>query len=252
MSSQNCKIISPNVVEAQAPASIIGNYCISHALGMAPFIVANFFLSNYALPLNYGTPRNLAIELTSGAYQAAWAAVADFLTTSANATTVQIALPTLRANITHWRVYPWVALHLWVLVLGFLFTYIQSQGDHPCVEDPTMAVFWQDTRTVLADSEGQGVLDPWQPGTEIRDDGMLILEQNEAGRRSVQVKRDSGSHQRRYSNPIPLRRRMPPSSSTIPEEESGESAEMLARTTVPTTLHTSSSDSTKTPENSAE
>ena len=170
----------------------------------------------------------------------------DLTTTSANATTVQIALPTLSAKIISWRVYLWVALHLWVLVLGLLFTYVQSHCDHPWVDDPTMAVFWMDTRAAL-----QRVSDPWQPETEIQEDGMLILELDEAGQRSVQVKRDCGLHQRRCSDSIPLQRRIPPSF-TIPEEERGESVETLIGITVPTTLHASSSDSTRTPESSAE
>ncbi|EDR03766.1 uncharacterized protein LACBIDRAFT_331186 [Laccaria bicolor S238N-H82] len=250
ISSQNCKIISANVVEAQAPYPIIGNFQSAEALGIAPLLAANFFLSNYAIPLNFGTNRNLGIELASRAYQAAWAALADYYTASANATTVQIALPTLRAEITHWRVYLWVALHLWVLALGLLFAYIQSRCDHPWVEDPTMAVFWLDTTAAL-----QRVSDPWQPGRELREGGMLILEYNEAGQWSVQDKRSTTSSppERRYSHSIPLQPRMPPSSSTITEEENGElGVEMFARTSAPTTLHhTSSSDTTRTPENFA-
>ena len=118
--------------------------------------------------------------------------------------------------------------------------------DHPWVEDLTMAVFWLDTRAVL-NRDGQLVWDPWQPGREIREDGVLVLEHNEANQRSVQVKRSSGLRQRRYSDSIPLQRRMPPLSSMIPEEGSGETVEMLARTSVLTTL-----DSTRTPENSGE
>jgi hypothetical protein len=249
LSCQNCKIISPNVVEAQAPSeySIIGSFFSSDALGMAPVIAANFFLTDYAIPLNYGTRRNLAIELTSRAYQAGWAAFADLGTIGTNAVTVQIALPTLRAKTTHWRVYLWVALHLWVLVLGLLFTYIQSHCEHSWVDDPIMAVFWLDTRAALP-----RVSDPWQPGTEIRENEMLILEHNEAGQQSVQVKGGSGSRQRRYSDSIPLQRRIPPSSSTIPEEESKESVETLLGTSVPTSHHTSSLNFTRTPKDSAE
>ena len=246
--SQTCTFISPNVVEAQAPseASFIGNAFTSAALGLAPRIAANFLLLNYAVPFNNGTRRNLSIELTSRAYQAAWAAMADLTTTSANATTVQIALPTLSAKIIYWRVYLWVALHLWVLVLGLLFTYVQSHCDHPWVDDPTMAVFWLDTRAAL-----QRVSDPWQPETEIQEDGMLIIELDEAGQRSVQVKRNCGLHQRRCSDSITLQRRIP-LSSTIPEEENRESVETLIGISVPKTLHTSSSDTTRACENCAE
>jgi hypothetical protein len=254
-SGRNCKIISPNVVEAQAPSSLIGNPFTSGALGLTPALVTNLILSTYAIPLNYTTRRNLAIELTSRAYQAAWAASSDFTRASINLdnTTVQIALPTLRAKVIHWRVYLWVALHLWVLALGLLFVYVQSHCDHPWVKDPTMAVFWLDTRAVLTKSDrGQLDWDPWQPGTEISEDGVLILEQNEAGQRSVQVKRNSGSRQRRYSDSIRLRRRMPPSSFTTLREEGRESVETLMETSVPTSLQTNSLDPTRTPENSAE
>ena len=205
ISCQNCTIISPNVVEAHVQASesssITGTFYASAALALVPLITTTFFLSNYAIPLNYGTRRQFAIELTSRAYQAGWAALVELDTIGTSATTVQIALPTLRAKVIHWRVYLWVALHLWVLALGLLFIYVQSHCNHPWVEDPTMAIFWLDTRAVLTDSEGRHVSDPWQPGTEVREDGMLTLEHNfEAGQRSVQVKRSSGSRQRRYSN----------------------------------------------------
>ena len=252
ISSQNCKIVSPNVVEAQAPSSIVGSFQSVVALGFAPCIASNFFLSNYAIPVNYGTNRNFAIELTSRAYQAAWAAYVDYYTISTNVKAVQIALPTLRAKIIHSRVYLWAALHLWVLVLGLVFTYIQSHCDHPWVEDPNMAVFWLDTRALLTKSDGRLVLDPWQPGTEIREDGMLIIEHNESAQCSVQVKRDSGSRQRRYSDSTLLRRWIPPSSSTILREEGRASVETLVGTSIPTSLQPSSLDSTRSPENSAE
>ncbi|KIJ97032.1 hypothetical protein K443DRAFT_10162 [Laccaria amethystina LaAM-08-1] len=148
-SSRNCTIISPNVVEAQAPFSLIGNPFTSDALGLSPVIAANLVLAKYAIPLNYETRRNFAIELTSRAYQAAWAALSNFSPMALDTTTVQIALPTLRAKVIHWRVYLWAALHFWVLALGLLFTYVQSHCDHPWVDDPTMAVFWLDTRAVL-------------------------------------------------------------------------------------------------------
>jgi hypothetical protein len=252
-SGRNYSFVAPNVVEAQAPGfSPIGNPFTSGALGLTPILVANLLLSKYAIPLNYsGTRRNLAIELTSRAYQAAWAASSDLAPMAVDTTAVQIALPTLRAKVIRWRVYLWVALHLWVLALGLLFVYVQSHCDHPWVEDPTMAVFWLDTRAVLSDPEGQRASDPWQPGTKIREDGMLMLEQNKAGQRSVQVRRDSGSRQRRYSDSIPLRRRMPSSSFTTQREEGRESVETLIGTSVLKSLQTSSLDSTRTPENSA-
>ena len=82
---------------------------------------------------------------------------------------------------------------------------------------------------------------------------MLILGKNEASQRSVQVKRDSGSRRRRYSDSIPLRRMMPPSSPTILGEEGRESVETLIGISVLTNLQTSSSvDSSRTPENSTE
>ena len=191
-SGRNCSIISPNVVEAQAPFPLVGNAFTSLALGLTPALVSNLLFLSYATPLNYGTRRDFAIELTSRAYQAVWTALSDFdegASFLSPNTTVQIALPTLRAKIIHWRVYLWVALHLWVLALGLLFVHVQGKCDHPWVEDPTIAVFWLDTRAVLTDPEGQRVSDPWQPGTNIREDGRLILEHSEAGQRSVKVKR---------------------------------------------------------------
>lgn len=55
-----------------------------------------------------------------------------------------------------------------------------------------MAIFWLDTRAGLANlSDGQCrvVLDPWQPGMEIRSEGVFILQLDEVGQRSVQVNR---------------------------------------------------------------
>jgi hypothetical protein len=251
ISCPNCRVISPSVVEAQAPFTLFGDSFTSYALGMVPFLGTQLLLSNNTPPLNYGTRRNLVMGLTSLAYQTAWAAISDLFLLHLDNTTVQIALPTLRAKVIHRRVYLWVALHLWVLALGLLFTYVQSYCDHPWVEDPTMAVFWLDTRAVLT-KDGQLDWDPWQPGTKIREDGMLVLELDEAGQRSVQVKSSSGSRRRRYSDSMPLQRRIPPSSFTIPEKDSGERVEMLARTSVPTTFHASPSDSTRIPENSGE
>ena len=244
-SGRNCKIISPNVVEAEAPFSPIGNPFTSGALGLTPALVTNLLLSTYAIPSNYGTRRNFAIELASRAYQAAWAASSDLAPIVFDSTTVQIALPTLRAKVIRWRVYLWVGLHLWVLALGLLFVYVHSRCDHPWVQDPTMAVFWLDTRAALTKSDAQLVWDPWQPGTDFREDGVLILEQNESGRRSVQIKRSGGSHQRRYSDSIPLQRRVPPSSFTILRQKGRESVETLIGTSVPASLQTRSLDSTQ-------
>ena len=108
-----------------------------------------------------------------------------------------------------------------------------------------MAVFWLDTRAALTKSDGQLVWDTWQPETDFCEDGVLILEQNESGRRSVQIKRSGGSRQHRYSDSIPLQRRVPPSSFTILREEGRESVETLIGTSVPTSLQTRSLDSTQ-------
>jgi hypothetical protein len=169
---QNCKLISPTVVEAQAPLSLIPDSFTSLALALAPSLGTNLIFTNYSIPQNYGTRKNLAIELTSQAYEAAWAAFSDNYGNQLDSTAVEIALPTLRANVIQWRVYLWVALHLWVWVLGLIFVGVQSQCNHPWVEDPMMAVFWLDTSAVLT---GTGV-DPWQPGEELPNDGMLKLD----------------------------------------------------------------------------
>ncbi|EDR01171.1 uncharacterized protein LACBIDRAFT_333509 [Laccaria bicolor S238N-H82] len=173
----NCKLISPTVLEAQPPFSLIGDSLTSMALGLAPALGTNLFFSNYSIPLNYGTRKNLAIEMTSRGYQAAWAAFADVYAPEWDNTTVKIALPTLRATIIRWRVDLWVLLHLY-------------------------------TRAVFTKSDGRLVSDPWQPGTEIRDDGMLILELDEAGQRSVQVKRESGLLRHKFDS-LPVQHRTP-------------------------------------------
>ncbi|EDQ99428.1 uncharacterized protein LACBIDRAFT_335083 [Laccaria bicolor S238N-H82] len=116
--SRNCRLISSTIVEAQPPFSLVGDPLTSMALALAPLLCTNFFFSNYAVPSNYGTRRNLAIELTLRAYQAAWAALSNVL----------------------------ITLHLWVWVLGLLFTYYQSHCNHPWVEDVAMAI----TRAGLA------------------------------------------------------------------------------------------------------
>ena len=162
------------------------------ALALAPSLSTNFFFSNYAVPSNYGTRRNLAIELTSRAYQAAWAALSNVLISESDDATVEIALPTLRTKVIRWRIYLWIALHLSVLVLGLLFIYVQSHCNHPWVQDVTMAIFWLDTRAGLAnlpDGQGRGASDPWQPGMEIGSERVLILQLDGASQRSVQVQR---------------------------------------------------------------
>ncbi|EDR00790.1 uncharacterized protein LACBIDRAFT_312970 [Laccaria bicolor S238N-H82] len=186
--SRNCRLISSTIVEAQPPFSLVGDPLTSMALALAPLLCTNFFFSNYAVPSNYGTRRNLAIELTSRAYQAAWAALSNVLISESDDATVEIALPTLRTKVIRWRIYLWVALHLLVLVLGLLFIYVQSHCNHPWVEDLAMAIFWLDTRAGLANLPGGQcvVSDPWQPGMEIRNEGVLILRLDEAGKRSVQ------------------------------------------------------------------
>ena len=178
------------------------------ALGLAPALGTNLFFSNYSIPLNYGTRKNLAIEMTSRGYQAAWAAFADVYAPEWDNTTVKIALPTLCAKIIHWRVDLWVLLHLWVLALGIFFIYFQSRCDHPWVEDTTMAIFWLDTKAVFTKSDGRLVSDPWQPRTEICDDGMLILELDQAGQRSVQVKRESSLFRHKFDS-LPVQHRTP-------------------------------------------
>ena len=60
---------------------------------------------------------------------------------------------------------------------------------------------------------------------------------------SVQFKRDSGSHEHRYSDSMLLWPRIPPSSLMILGEEGRESVEMLIRTSVATSLQTTLSDS---------
>ena len=189
--SRNCRLISSTIVEAQPPFPLVGDPLTSMALELAPSLCTNFFFSNYAVPSNYGTRRNLAIELTSRAYQAAWAALSNVLISESDDATVEIALPTLRTKVIRWRIYLWVALHLSVLVLGLLFIYVQSHCNHPWVEDVAMAIFWLDTRAGLASlSDGQGrAPDPWQPGMEIGSERALILQLDGAGQRSVQVKR---------------------------------------------------------------
>lgn len=179
---QNCKLVSPMVVEAQGPLSLIPDSFSSMALGLAPSLGTNLLFTNYSVPQNYGTIRDFAIELTSRSYQAAWATFSDGYGNQVDSTEVEIALPTLRAKVIAWRVYLWMALHLAVWVLGLLFIYFQSYCDHPWVEGPAMAVFWLDTSAVPAGAD----VDPWQPGMEIPNDGMLILVN--AGQRSRSVK----------------------------------------------------------------
>ena len=145
--SRNCRLISSTIVEAQPPFSLVGDPLTSMALALAPSLGTNFFYSNYCVPSNYGTRRNLAIEVTSRAYQAAWAALSDVLINESDDAAVEIALPTLRAKVTYWRVCLWAVLHATVLVCGLLFINVQSH----CVQvDGIMAIFWLDTTAVRA------------------------------------------------------------------------------------------------------
>jgi hypothetical protein len=184
---QSCKLISPTVVQAQAPLPIIADSFTPMALGLTPVVATYLKFSGYAVPSgNYSTNRTLAIELTSRAYQAAWGAFSTNLGDDEDETAVEIPLPTLRANVVPWRVYLWVGLHLLYLTLGLLFVYIQSRCDHPWVENTPMAVFWLNTSALSLEPDGQ-VIDPWKPGAELPRDRMLILE-------------DAGEHERSVKN----------------------------------------------------
>ena len=192
---QSCKLISPTVVQAQAPLPIIADSFTPMALGLAPVVATYLNFSGYAVPRNYSTNRTLVIELTSRAYQAAWGAFSTNLGHDQDETGVEIPLPTLRANVVPWRVCLWVGLHLLYLTLGLLFVYIQSRCDHPWVENITMAVFWLNTSALSLEPDGQ-VIDPWKPGAELPRDRMLILE--DAGERERSVKNRSKYRSQEY------------------------------------------------------
>jgi hypothetical protein len=185
---EHCKIISPTVLQAQAPLQVIPDSLTPVALGLTAMIGTCLRLSEYAAPLHDSTNKTFAIELTSRAYQGAWSAFAYYFGNQ-DETDVQIALPTLRANVNPWRVSLWVGLHLSMLTLGFLFICIQSCCSHPWVEDTTMAIFWLNTSAVSLQPDGQRT-DPWRPGAEFPKDRMLILE--DAGKRSRSVKIKEG------------------------------------------------------------
>ncbi|KDR84141.1 hypothetical protein GALMADRAFT_133500 [Galerina marginata CBS 339.88] len=189
---KSCKVISPTVVQARAPLPLVPDSFTSMALGLAPVIGTYFRFSGYSVPQNAGTNRTMAIELTSRAYQAAWTAYSINLGNQLDNSTVQIALPTLRAKVIPWRVYLWVWLHLLYLALGLLFLYVQSYCKHPWVENTTMAVFWLNTSAVSLAPDSHGV-DPWQPGTELPKDRMLVLKNAGEPTRSVKIGADRRS-----------------------------------------------------------
>ena len=191
---QSCKLISPTVVQAQAPLSIIADSFTPMALGLAPVVATYFTFSGYAVPQNYSTNRTLVIELTSRAYQAAWGAFSTNLGDDEDTTTVEIPLPTLRANVVPWRLYLWVGLHLLYLTLGLLFVYIQSRCDHPWVENTTMAVFWLNTSALSLEPDSQAI-DPWKPGAVLPEDRMLILKDAGECERLVKNRSKYGSQE---------------------------------------------------------
>ena len=189
---QDCKLISPTIVQAENPLQIIPDSFTSMALGLAPSLSTYLIFSGIAVPQNYGTRRNYVIELTSRAYQAAWAAYSDTFGSREGDTAVQIAVPTLRAKVIPWRVFLWVGLHFSMIALGLLFVYIQSHCDHPWVDDPMLAVFWLDTSAV---SHGSNIhsTDPQKSEAGLPRDEILILE--DAGQPSrfvMSVKMKSG------------------------------------------------------------
>jgi hypothetical protein len=150
---QDCRLISPTVVQAEDSIQIIPDSFTSMALGLAPSLSTYLLFSGFAVPQNYGTHRNFVIELTSRAYQAAWGAYSDSFGSQEDDTAVQIAVPTLCAKVISWRVSLWMGLHFSMISLGLLFVYIQSRCNHPWVEDPTLAVFWLDTSAVSHGSD---------------------------------------------------------------------------------------------------
>lgn len=196
--SRNCRLISSTIVEAQPPFSLVGDPLTSMALALAPSLGTNFFFSNFSVPSNYGTRRNLAIEVTSRAYQAAWTALSDVLISESDDTAVEIALPTLRAKVIYRGVCLWAVLHVTVLACGFSFISVQSHCVHPWVEDVAMTIFWLDTKAVrtyfsggqrvVSDLERQPIMEIHVDGTEIRDDGM---ENRSDGMLILQVEKES-------------------------------------------------------------
>ena len=172
---QDCRLISPTVVQAEDSIQIIPDSFTSMALGLAPSLSTYLIFSGFAVPQNYGTHRNFVIELTSRAYQAAWGAYSDGFGSQEGDTAVQIAVPTLRAKVIPWRVFLWVGLHFSIIALGLLFVYIQSRCDHPWVEDPTLAVFWLDTSAVSHGSDIHST-DTEKSEAGLRRDEMLVLE----------------------------------------------------------------------------
>ena len=189
---QDCKLISPTVVQAEDPIQIIPDSFTSMALALAPSLSTYLIFSGFALPQNYVTRKNFVIELTSRAYQAGWGAYSGYFGSQEGDTAVQIAVPTLRAKVIPWRVYLWLGLHFSVIGLGLLFVYIQSRCDHPWVDDPTLAVFWLDTCAVSHGSDIHST-DSEKSEVGIPRDEMLILETaGKPSRLVMSVKMKSG------------------------------------------------------------
>ena len=169
---QNCKIVSPAVVEGNIDdkdLQPVPDPLTVEALAIAPSVGTHTLLTVFAdVTSDISTPLNsLAIEFVSRAYQSAWSSLVLSLGYIGpnNQTSVSFALPASHPTVTRWRVYVWAGLQLTLLLCGVAFAYWQSHFRHPWFSDPTMIAFQLDTARIFQ----QGAVapkDPWDPDAE--------------------------------------------------------------------------------------
>jgi hypothetical protein len=170
---QNCKIVSPAVVEGNIDGKNlqpVPDPLTVEALAITPSVGTHTLLTVFAdVTTDVSTPLNsLAIEFVSRAYQSAWSSLVLTLGYIGpnNQTSVSFALPASHPTVTHWRVYVWAGLHIAILLCGIAFAYWQSRFRHPWFSDPTMIAFQLDTAGIFKEGKVTNPKDPWDPDAE--------------------------------------------------------------------------------------
>jgi len=170
---QNCKIVSPAVVEGNIDGKNlqpVPDPLTVEALAITPSVGTHTLLTVFAdVTTDVSTPLNsLAIEFVSRAYQSAWSSLVLTLGYIGpnNQTSVSFALPASHPTVTRWRVYVWAGLQLGLLLCGITFAYWQSHFRHPWFSDPTMIAFQLDTARIFQQGAVANPKDPWDPDAE--------------------------------------------------------------------------------------
>jgi hypothetical protein len=180
-----CRLSALTVVQNDTVIVVESDAMTVDALAIMPRLLTYMGLGGASVP----PPTNITdytIRVLPRAYGAAWTALTDMFAPSAMLKT-DVMIPVLmsRAQVSHWRVYVWLALNLLLTLSGLLFIFVQRRGQKPLVVDVAIAALLLDTSRVLANDQ-HGLCDLSQLTEEDSKIGPLRL-QEEYGHRYVEV-----------------------------------------------------------------